>query len=415
MEMVKLKMRTRYKSILSFIAILIFLISLIGIIYLFYDKVVEFDSDIEANGVLSINYIDGKKINVLDSDTIEVSITNSSNKVVYYNLGFLKVRGNGTYKIKCEDSIVTEGKLNSTDEIITDNISIHGGVTKLYSIEIINENDTFLTATLTIRNYEGMNKTFADVLLGDEVYSENSLTKPGNEIAVEDEGLIKSYDDTGVSYYYRGSVTNNYVSFAGLTWRIVRINGDGTIRIVLDGITDGLVKYFSEESNDYTYDASLAKVYLEDWYNIYLKEYSKYIANTKYCSDVSYDDTYTFNSYTRIMTNKIPSLNCLGTSFSSNIGMLTIDEVMLAGANSTDGNTSYYLYNSNISDVWYTMSGAKGTNSSINMFMIDSNGRINTDVSATLFRNVRPVINLVKNIEMTGTGTSLDPYRIEEE
>lgn len=415
MEMVKLKMRTRYKSILSFIGILIFLISLIGIIYLFYDKVVEFDSDIEANGVLSINYIDGKKINVLETDTIEISITNSSNKVVYYNLGFLKVRGNGTYKIKCEDAIVTEGKLNSTDEIITDNISIDGGVTKLYSIEIINENDTNLTATLTIRNYEGKSKTFADVLLGDADYSENSLTKPGNETAIEDEGLIKSYDDTGVSYYYRGSVTNNYVSFAGLTWRIVRINGDGTIRIVLDGITDGLVKYFSEDNNDYTYDASLAKVYLDDWYNIYLKEYSKYIANTKYCSDVSYDDTYTFNSYTRIMTNKIPSLNCLGTSFSSNIGMLTIDEVMLAGANSTEENTSYYLYNGNISDVWYTMSGAKGTDNSINMFMINSNGQVRTDISATLFRNIRPVINLVKNIEMSGSGTSLDPYRIEEE
>lgn len=29
------------------------------------------------------------------------------------------------------------------------------------------------------------------------------------------------------TYYFRGAVTNNYVSFAGQTWRIVRINEDG--------------------------------------------------------------------------------------------------------------------------------------------------------------------------------------------
>ena len=45
-------------------------------------------------------------------------------------------------------------------------------------------------------------------------------------------GMYKTPDNLGTSYYYRGSVTNNYVSFAGLTWRIIRTNGDGTIRII---------------------------------------------------------------------------------------------------------------------------------------------------------------------------------------
>lgn len=35
-----------------------------------------------------------------------------------------------------------------------------------------------------------------------------------------------------VTYYFRGNVTNNYVSFAGKTWRIVRINEDGSVRLI---------------------------------------------------------------------------------------------------------------------------------------------------------------------------------------
>lgn len=50
-------------------------------------------------------------------------------------------------------------------------------------------------------------------------------------------GLYATEDDYGTSYFYRGDVKNNYVSFAGFIWRIVRINGDGTIRLVYSGKT----------------------------------------------------------------------------------------------------------------------------------------------------------------------------------
>ena len=50
-----------------------------------------------------------------------------------------------------------------------------------------------------------------------------------------DEGLFMSEDDEGESYYYRGTVKNNYVSFAGFTWRIIRRNGDGSIRMIYSG------------------------------------------------------------------------------------------------------------------------------------------------------------------------------------
>lgn len=49
--------------------------------------------------------------------------------------------------------------------------------------------------------------------------------------------LCKTKDDYGDSYYYRGNVTNNYVLFAGKYWRIIRYNGDGSVRVIYDGIS----------------------------------------------------------------------------------------------------------------------------------------------------------------------------------
>ena len=58
-----------------------------------------------------------------------------------------------------------------------------------------------------------------------------------SKTATTDEGLFMAEDDEGDSYYYRGAVKNNYVSFAGYTWRIIRRNGDGSIRMIYAGKT----------------------------------------------------------------------------------------------------------------------------------------------------------------------------------
>ena len=56
-----------------------------------------------------------------------------------------------------------------------------------------------------------------------------------SKTATTDEGLFMAEDDEGESYYYRGAVKNNYASFAGLVWRIIRRNGDGSIRMIYAG------------------------------------------------------------------------------------------------------------------------------------------------------------------------------------
>lgn len=46
--------------------------------------------------------------------------------------------------------------------------------------------------------------------------------------------LSVTMDDYGVSYYFRGGVEDNYVDFAGMCWRIVRVLGDGSVRLILE-------------------------------------------------------------------------------------------------------------------------------------------------------------------------------------
>ena len=58
------------------------------------------------------------------------------------------------------------------------------------------------------------------------------------ENATTDVGMYAYPDRYGTSYYFRGIAEDNYVNFAGMIWRIVRINGDGTIRLVLDDAPD---------------------------------------------------------------------------------------------------------------------------------------------------------------------------------
>ena len=70
------------------------------------------------------------------------------------------------------------------------------------------------------------------VLYNNEV--KTPITTPGTAVSTADEALLASAeDDNGTSYYFRGAVTNNYVEFANKCWRIVRVGGDGSVKLIL--------------------------------------------------------------------------------------------------------------------------------------------------------------------------------------
>ena len=144
-----------------------------------------------------------------------------------------------------------------------------------------------------------------------------------------DRGLYTMEDADGTSYYYRGNVTNNYVLFGGYYWRIIRLNGDGSIRLLYAGetadatgnnlnmkLTDSSLGYTNRTISPFnatktnpgyvgymygnTFNSSYAetnanendsdiKKYLDSWYkqNIEDKGLSEYIADSGFCNDRS--------------------------------------------------------------------------------------------------------------------------------
>lgn len=77
-----------------------------------------------------------------------------------------------------------------------------------------------------------------------------------------DEGLYQIEDDNGTSYYFRGLANDNYVSYAGFIWRIIRVNGDGSVRLIYSGTSTldaaegtsiGSAQYNNSEITDMTF------------------------------------------------------------------------------------------------------------------------------------------------------------------
>ena len=75
--------------------------------------------------------------------------------------------------------------------------------------------------------------TFSETILANNKVK-TPITTPGAAVSTADEALLASAeDDYGTSYYFRGAVTNNYVEFANKCWRIVRVGGDGSVKLIL--------------------------------------------------------------------------------------------------------------------------------------------------------------------------------------
>ena len=304
-----------------------------------------------------------------------------------------------------------------------------------------------------------------DAIARKYILSQNTVNEGTPDFSEIDTGnhtgtLYTSEDDTGISYYYRGAVSNNYFYFAGYYWRIIRINGDGTLRIIYQGTTpsgNGIISNskFNESSNNNAYlgymyktgevhgteNSSTLKTTLENWYESSISEEYKQYVNTEqgFCNDRNNstsmegapDDsggTGTTESYYgarhRVFNLHEPSFKCnetndLFTVASSNtgnkklsqpIGTITVDEVAFAGGVFNQDNTSYYL---NTGTSFWIMSPSHFSSNvgyPYNMTETGSFYRAN----ATTSIGARPVININKDVELEGTGTSTDPYKIKD-
>ncbi len=399
-------MRMRFKSALGVILLLIIGLFGIGIGYLFYDEE-PVNADIVVDGDITINYLSGKDFKLNGNGEVEFSVTNNDNSQKFYYIQLTDVYAKDvSYELKSSDNLEITNQLKS--DIISNQVSINGNETQNYTIKFKTDNKKEYSGSIIVGVKNNEENTFMEVLLKNNEIKESAVTKFG-DIATLDEGLIKSTDDLGTAYYFRGNVLNNYVSFADKVWRVVKINGDGSVKLILDGVIDNQSKYY-EDTTDYL-DTPQASV-LDLWYKNNLQKYGDFIAYYKFCNDkVLEKDNTTFTAYYRIVTNKIPNYTCLGTLSNAKVGLLTADEVMYAGAGFTD-NTSYFLYNSNVQKGYFTMTSASFNNGVYSPFSVTGSGALSASDTGVQVKDIRPVLNIIRNAKVMGSGTQEDPYTI---
>ncbi len=284
-------------------------------------------------------------------------------------------------------------------------------------------------------------------------------------------------DDDGDSYVFAGAPTDNWVSFAGFYWRIIRINGDGSIRLIYNGNSTATTgegtminssqafntnyddnayvgyMYGSTRANSYasthtnTNNSSI-KTVVDNWYRDHLLQYAQYISTEAgFCGDRKIASGYSgygtlgygtnatvYAPTSRFMSadwswlgTQHPTLKCSqsndlytvsGSSKGNHaltypIGLITADEVVLAGGfgGATNSNSSYYLYNN---AYYWLMTPSYLVSDSIvgshaGVFAMYPDGNLYHNWGNNTF-GVRPVINLSADVTITGTGTMSDPY-----
>ncbi len=340
-------------------------------------------------------------------------------------------------------------------------------ITYTFSPEVVGESiepdqDLTFDITFTGSSSDKKNKSLilkyifkenAKYLLYEKVLADNVINSATPDYSSTDTStgaLYKATDNLGDSYYFRGNVTNNYVLFAGFYWRIVRINGNNSVRLIYQGTTadaNGTISsgaYNSSSSTRYHsnvryfYNSGpLIRTTIDSWYSSNLSSVNDYMdTDAGYCNDYStssgsYGDSTstsdaTFSGSGRLSSSS-PSLSCSSTYYitpstsssgtkqlSYPIATITMDEVMMAGGSSSN-NTNYYMYTGT---AYHTMTPYSFNYTSFlwsktytpSVIYADTDGKLtNTDTNVSY--GYRPVINLASYIYWEkGNGTAENPY-----
>ena len=255
-----------------------------------------------------------------------------------------------------------------------------------------------------------------------EIILQNKILGASNSnIVTTGEGLYSKTTSTGTTYYYKGAVENNYVKFADTIWRIVRVNEDGTIRLITQ---DSVIErqLFNSTYNPYDkmyYTNSEIKTAVENWYktNITDKGFDGKVASGNYFCEqakVVWKTSYTAGSATVVtIDNYTPSFDCTTDGngkgvVSGKVGLITVDEVLFAGGE-IESRSNFYLKNGS---VYWMMSPIGVFNDVANVCYVTADGSLSRD-NVDYNNDVRPVLNLSADTLASGSGTSSDPYIVK--
>ena len=302
----------------------------------------------------------------------------------------------------------------------------------------------------------------------------STKTTPGKANATANEGVRTSPDDYGTSYYYRGNINNNYVEFANMCWRILRVTGNGDIKLVLyngnaesvnnpcsnvksvyapfsyykmGSSTNYHYKAFNSLDTGYVYTGfmygpetditvnstdSIALSSLKGFYDQFLRKYNSMIADTIYCGDKS--GTTASNVLSRIYRS--PTLTCPADAKGGKAGSYTATDIV-NGNGKLRGNDGYgskpykigLLSADEVAFAGLTTSSANtstflGYSAEGDTYWTMSsavNGspyevffvKDGTSIDYDILTErhyIRPVIALLSSTKVTGSGTKTDPF-----
>lgn len=364
------------------------------------------DQSIDKNKELSA------KIDIFDpkSLTIQGSVTNSSENdyVLIHSKEQESNIVDGNYRfigITPDKHTITIKNRNTTDTKST-SLDVEKGTPSVSGSKIIYNEDKNVadmgisissnTLTLDITKIGTGKPTLGETILtsaqkgGENRTTLGSTVTTFTSISGANERVLNSApDDYGISYYFRGNVLDNYVSFADKIWRIVRINGDGTVKLVLDDVVKDSSGYlirtsFNSSKNDnayvgYMYGTALSRTYdatheninesdikiaVDKWYEDNLKiNYSNYLADTLFCNDktlaengiggvttqlgyhtnqTNYSSTerLRYSTGTTEITTATPTLKC-AEKVSDDYSRFTTTKTTLPSGKETNGNLKY--------------------------------------------------------------------------
>ena len=351
-----------------------------------------------------------------------------------------------------------------------------------YSVENIAPSSTFngkIFAIGTVKTEEAAPKNWysaGENTLLLTLRNNNSVrapwTTPGASVNKVNESVLASTtDDYGTSFYFRGNVQNNYVLFAGKCWRIVRIDGNGNIKLFLwdnSGTTctsagassskinnsNSHVAYIglmygdttaSEYSTidekgyfDNITDSEILKK-LKSWYDTAFKtsdaenptKYTDLLADVIWCNSKgrSYSDkpkslicqNYGYNNLNKFtaydteygngkLKSAIEGTDPVQYKYYK-IGLVTFEEELLAGAKARSDNTKYYLYTGGN---YWTLS-PDYYSSSRGYWRVYPSGYFMAYYDLTLSIPLRPSISLIPTVTIENNGadgTKSNPYII---
>ena len=454
-----------------------------------YDIVYEYDSTSNVYGKSPTTKNGNKEI------TLQVSNVNGTNNFANEKNFDYDSSWSGLKR-----TLVSGATIESNGTLTTQNISITGKYYNLTIPQTSIEGKAF-TGKIYVTNHSCSTSEPAYITLLKDYGGKDNITElPDsafeNVTTANDKGMYKKADDLGTSYYYRGAVDNNWVKFGkdgnkDIYWRIIRINGDGSIRMIYSGTTDpknessvtgsngvymtgtGTQIRTIRVNNSYDKAENVGYQYIEGQqhgygecngtsasctvnenivYNSTIKQpIDKWYAGTTlekdaatkalvsqdqiFCNDrsagstqtaswTSTGATYYYGAYGRLYSNKKPILTCPEESnkFTSKessignsaltypVGLITADEVAMAGGVYGSSNSSYYLYTNQ--GYWSgSPSDFYGSDSIAFEFVVSSSGGLYTsDVFITY--GVRPVVSLSSKAKLSGNGTYSKPYTV---